>query len=129
MLPETTKINLNTASDIVLRAAVVGLDAASAQQLLQKRSNKPWETLDDFVQAAGLSAKLLDTEGLATQTRFFEVRGTLELDGQPVHVMTLTQRDGQRVRILRRERTVAPVFGLDSMAASPNSAPPASPRP
>ncbi len=129
VLPEITKINLNTASDIVLRAAVVGLDAASAQQLLQKRSNKPWETLDDFVQAAGLSAKLLDTEGLATQTRFFEVRGTLELEGQPVHVMTLTQRDGQRVRILRRERTVAPVFGLDSMAASPHSAPPASPRP
>lgn len=107
MLPENTKVNLNTASDVVLRAAVAGMDAALAQQLLQKRSNKPWETLDDFAQAAGLSAKLLDTEALATQTRFFELRGTLELDGQPVHVVALTQRDGQRVRILRRERTVA----------------------
>ena len=107
MLPEATKVNLNTASDIVLRAAVTGLDAASAQQLLQKRSSKPWETLDDFAQAAGLSAKLLDPQALATQSRFFELRGTLELDGQPVHVMTLTQRDGQRVRTLRRERTVA----------------------
>jgi hypothetical protein len=72
---------------------------------------------------------LLDTEALATQTRFFEVRGTLELDGQPVHVMTLTQRDGQRVRILRRERTVGPSFGSDSMAASPSGTPPAPPRP
>ena len=108
LLPETSKVNLNTASDIVLRAAVPGVDAALAQQLLQKRSNKPWETLDDFVQAAGPFAKLLDTEALATQTRFFELRGTLELDGQPVHVMALAQRDGQRVRILRQERVVAP---------------------
>ena len=108
LLPETSKVNLNTASDIVLRAAVPGVDAALAQQLLQKRSNKPWETLDDFVQAAGPFAKLLDTEALATQTRFFELRGTLELDGQPVHVIALAQRDGQRVRILRQERVVAP---------------------
>ena len=129
VLPEATKVNLNTAPDIVLRAAVGGLDAAAAQQLLQKRSNKPWETLDDFAQAAGLSAKLLDAEALATQTRFFEVRGTLELDGQPVHVMTLTQRDGQRVRVLRRERTVGPSFGPEAMAASPSGTPPASPRP
>jgi general secretion pathway protein K len=123
MLPEVTKVNLNTASDIVLRAAIADLDAASAQQLLQKRSAKPWETLDDFAQAAGLSAKLLDTGALGTQTRFFELRGTLELDGQPVHVMTLTQRDGQRVRILRRERTVAPAPSLESMAARPSAAP------
>ena len=108
MLPETTKVNVNTASDMVLRAVVPGLDAASAQQLLQKRSNKPWESLDDFAQSAGIAAKLLDTEALATQTKFFELRGTLELDGQPVHDIALTQRDGQRVRILRRERTVAP---------------------
>jgi general secretion pathway protein K len=109
MLPETSKLNLNTASDIVLRAAVPGVDAALAQQLLQKRSNKPWETLDDFAQAAGPVAKLLDNEALAMQTRFFELRGTLELDGQPVHVMALAQRDGQRVRILRQERILAPV--------------------
>ncbi len=114
MLPETTKVNLNTASDIVLRAAVPGVDAALAQQLLQKRSNKPWETLDGFVQAAGPFAKSLDKEALATQTRFFELRGTLELDGQPVHVIALAQRDGQRVRILRQERILTPVAGLAS---------------
>ena len=129
MLPETTKVNLNTASDIVLRAAITGLDAASAQQLLQKRSNKPWETLDDFAQAAGLSAKLLDTQALATQSRFFELRGTLELDGQPVHLIALTQRDGQQVRILRRERTVVSAPGLESMAVTATGAPPLPPRP
>ncbi len=116
MLPETSKVNLNTASAVVLRAAIAGLDTASAQQLLQKRSNKPWETLEDFAQAAGLSTKLLDAEALATQTRFFELRGTLELDGQPVHVLALTQRDGQRVHILRRERTVSPTPGANKPA-------------
>ena len=109
MLPATSKLNLNTASDIVLRAAVPGVDAALAQQLLQKRNNKPWETLDDFAQAAGPVTKPLDNETLTTQTRFFELRGTLELDGQPVHVIALAQRDGQRVRILRQERVLAPL--------------------
>lgn len=123
MLPETTKINLNIASDVVLRAAVAGIDAAAAQQLLQKRSNKPWETLDDFAQAAGLSAKLLEADALTTQTRFFEVHGTLDLDGQAVHLIAIAQRDGQRVRTLRRERTVAPGPGPTGTSGS-TTAPP-----
>jgi general secretion pathway protein K len=127
LLPETTKVNLNTASDIVLRAAVAGVDAALAQQLLQKRSNKPWETLDEFAQAAGLSPKVLEIEALATQTRFFELRGTLALDGQPVHVIAITQRDGQRVRILMRERTVAPASGVASAGGTVAGAAPARP--
>ena len=126
VLPESTKVNLNTASDVVLRAAIEGLDAAAAQQLLQKRNNKPWESLDDFAQAAGLSVKLLDADALSTQTRFFEMRGTLELEGQPVHLISLAQRDGQRVRILRRERTVVPaafsgVAGHSSAGITPVS--------
>lgn len=124
LLPETTKVNLNTASDTVLRAAIDGLDLAAARQLLQKRSNKPWETLDDFGQAAGLSAKQYDAEALTTQTRFFELRGTLELDGQPVHLVALAQRDGQRVRMLSRERTAAAPPGPETGAgAATNGAP------
>ena len=125
LLPEATKVNLNTASDIVLRAAIDGLDVAGARQLLQKRSNKPWENLDDFGQAAGLSPKQYDAEALTTQTRFFELRGTLELDGQPVHMLALAQRDGQRVRMLSRERTVAPPPGPETGSTAANGAAPA----
>ena len=93
VLPEFTKVNLNTASAVVLRAVVSDLDMAGAQQLVQKRDNKPWDTLEEFNSAAGLTAKPPDAEMVAIQTRFFEVRGTLELEGQPLHEIALMQRD------------------------------------
>jgi general secretion pathway protein K len=62
VLPEFTKVNLNTASAVVLRAVVSDLDMAGAQQLVQKRDNKPWDTLDEFNSAAGLTAKPPDAE-------------------------------------------------------------------
>jgi len=108
VLPEFTKVNLNTASAVVLRAVVSDLDMAGAQQLVQKRDNKPWETLDEFNSAAGLTAKPPDAEMVAIQTRFFEVLGTLELEGQPLHEIALMQRDGQRVKIVRRQRSARP---------------------
>jgi len=108
VLPEFTKINVNTAPAMVLRAVIPDLDAAGAQQLLQKRDNKPWETLDEFSTASGLNSKRVDTELLATQTRFFEVRGTLTLDGRPLHEIATMQRDGQRVKIMRRQHSARP---------------------
>ena len=108
VLPEFTKVNLNTAPTVVLRAVVSDLDMAGAQQLVQKRDNKPWDTLDEFNSAAGLTAKPPDAEMVAIQTRFFEVRGTLELEGQPLHEIALMQRDGQRVKIVRRQRSARP---------------------
>jgi len=108
VLPEFTKVNLNTAPAPVLRAVVPELDMATAQQLVQKRDNKPWETLDEFNSAAGLTAKPPDPEMVAIQTRFFEVRGTLELEGQPLHEIALMQRDGPRVKMVRRQRSARP---------------------
>jgi len=108
VLPEFTKVNLNTAPAPVLRAVVSELDMAAAQQLVQKRDNKPWETLDEFNSAAGLTAKPPDAEMVAIQTRFFEVRGTLELEGQPLHEIALMQRDGPRVKMVRRQRSARP---------------------
>ena len=108
VLPEFTKVNLNTAPAPVLRAVVPELDMATAQQLVQKRDNKPWETLDEFNSAAGLTAKPPDAEMVAIQTRFFEVRGTLELEGQPLHEIALMQRDGPRVKMVRRQRSARP---------------------
>lgn len=108
VLTEFTKVNLNTAPAVVLRAVVSDLDMAGAQQLVQKRDNKPWDTLDEFNSAAGLTAKPPDAEMVAIQTRFFEVRSTLELEGQPLHEIALMQRDGQRVKIVRRQRSAHP---------------------
>jgi type II secretory pathway component PulK len=45
---------------------------------------------------------------VAIQTRFFEVLATLELEGQPLHEIALMQRDGQRVKIVRRQRSARP---------------------
>jgi general secretion pathway protein K len=114
VLPARTPINLNTASALVIYAAVPGISQADAQRLVAARDASPFRTLAD-------AAKLLSSDqgvggGMAAvATRYFEVRGRLRLDRTVVEERSLVQRDGSIVRILRREYTV-----LDPGGASPN---------
>ncbi len=114
VLPARTPVNLNTASALVIYAAVPGISQADAQRLVTARASTPLRTLAD-------AAKLLGSDegvggGLAAvASRFFEVRGRLRLDSTVVEERSLVQRDGSIVRTLRREHAV-----LDTHGISPN---------
>lgn len=107
LLPESAPINVNTAPEVVLRAAIPALEQSDAQRLLLLRSKKPWENVTEFRQAAQLPTATPEAELFATQTRFFEIRGSLQIQGRTVHEISVVQRDNQKVKTLWRTRSVA----------------------
>jgi len=75
ILPQPTKVNLNTASVDVLWAAVDGLSQADAQRLVQARQQRTFNTVAQAQEVLGNQAGQQMGDQVDTQTAFFEVRG------------------------------------------------------
>ncbi len=103
LLPLVTPVNVNTAPREVLVAAIDGLDSGSAERLVQSRQRTPFETLDAVRSALGGNIKIDETR-VGVSSAWFEVSGRLRLEERVVEERSLLQRDGDRVRVRRRER-------------------------
>lgn len=108
LLPERTPVNLNTASGVVLMACLEGVAEADVQGLLAARRLAPWENLEDVKKAAKLPQLQLDAQLVDTRTRFFALRGTLQIDGNVVQEYSVVQRDATTVKTLWRKRPLTP---------------------
>ncbi|MEI7514103.1 MAG: type II secretion system minor pseudopilin GspK [Betaproteobacteria bacterium] len=108
VLPERTPVNLNTASGTVLMACLEGLDQVGVQRLLVARSLAPWETLEDVKKSAQLPLLTWDSQMVSTTSRFFALRGVLQIDGNTVQEYSVVQRDAMNVKTLWRKRALTP---------------------
>lgn len=107
LLPGQVPVNVNTAGLEVLMAAVPGLSRADATRMLAERERAHYPTLIDN----RLPAPVLAAAGggqLAVASRFFEVHGRLRLDDLVVEEVSVVQRDGLSVKVLRRQRQTPP---------------------
>jgi len=114
VLPERTPVNLNTASGVVLMACLEGVAQADAQRLLDARRLAHWDSLDDVKKAAELPLLVLDSQVVATNTRFFALRGMLQIDGNTVQEYSVAQRDAMNVKTLWRKRPLNPAYNTPS---------------
>ena len=110
MLPERTAVNLNTASAVVLMACLAGVSEADARGLLDARRRAHWETLADVLKATQVRLPPLDPQQVATNTRFFALRGVLQIDGNTVQEYSVVQREGLTVKTLWRKRPLNSTF-------------------
>lgn len=112
LLPQPTKVNVNTAPREVL-AAVIGQNGmGAAQVLVQRREQQPYNDVNTAVQQAlgqnpdpKQTTRL--TNALSVDTTFFEVRGRLRLGDQVLVERSLVHRTGtgpNDLPVLRRER-------------------------
>lgn len=104
LLPARTPVNLNTAPAEVIYASIAGLDMASAKRIVNQRERTPFRSLQDA--APLVAGATLSADQLGTATRFFEVRGRLRTPRGVVEEVSLLQRDGMDVKIVRRERVL-----------------------
>lgn len=94
ILPERTRINVNTASPEVLSATVDGLSLASAERLVLNRLRTPW-TQESQAQAAFGDKFDVNLHGVSSQ--YFLLSGRLRLGRTDLSQMALVKRDGQTV--------------------------------
>jgi general secretion pathway protein K len=100
LLPEPTPLNVNTALPEVIAAVVAGLDLGSAKRILNRRPVKTLQDLRGDIQGEGA----LDPKRLGVSSNFFEITGSLRMDGRILEERVLVQRRNRMVVPLDRWR-------------------------
>jgi general secretion pathway protein K len=100
LLPETTKINVNTASAVVLYSTMSTLTMSQAQALVQQRQASHWSSSTQFLQSAGLSASATDTSQIDVKSSYFETLGRLRIDEQTWNQRCALWRTSNNVQTL-----------------------------
>ena len=103
ILPEPTRVNINTAPKEVIAAVIDGLDLSSAERLVQARQRSPMSSPSDAAPLMGRPA--LDALALArvdVDSAYFEVRGRLRFEDRVVEQRFLVKRVGQEVITLHQ---------------------------
>lgn len=80
ILPEETPININTASEPVLRAALPTDDAGAAARLVAHRNSHPFKTLSEAQALLPEQAEKLSERYFSVSTEFFQLTGRLRLE-------------------------------------------------
>ncbi len=108
LLPQESKVNVNTASATVIWAAVEGMDFATAQQIAQLRLNKAFESSAELQQRFSSNTALNNANAvLDVKSVYFEVWARLRFDDLVVQEKSLVYRQGLNVTTVVRERGAA----------------------
>ncbi len=101
LLPERTRVNLNTANVQVLHASVPSLSLSEAQRLIQQRERQHWANVDAFEKALGRPVSLTGTHSVSTE--YFEILGRLRMPHTTLQERSLVKRENQNLKVLWRE--------------------------
>jgi general secretion pathway protein K len=109
VLPENTSVNVNTASDMLLRAIFQSLDESSAEALLSERDETPFKDVKSFI--AGLE-KLLNEDDtlnlpnleplLSVSSNYFLLETTVRMDNVDQTLFSLLYKDQRGISVLAR---------------------------
>jgi general secretion pathway protein K len=119
VLPQRTKVNVNTASAEVIYAALGGVSMADAQRLVSVRERTPFNSAQEAMQAVGVSGDALKDalNNADVKSDFFEIRARLRLDALTVEERSVVRRDNHTVTVIRRERGVVDPTAMTRIAA------------
>lgn len=102
LLPRPTPLNLNTAPREVI-AAVLGVDLASAEAIVQRRRSQPFKSIET-VGALLPQGTPLENQRVAVDSSYFFVNARLRLDERVQEERALIWREDLNIRLVQRER-------------------------
>jgi general secretion pathway protein K len=103
-LPEDVRLNVNTASAVVLSTLVQGMSLQSAQELVQGRGAQGYRSPADFMAQPTLAAAGNQLNDLAVNSRFFQARSEVQLGERKRVLVSVLQREADgRVLVLQRD--------------------------
>jgi general secretion pathway protein K len=118
LLPESTPLNLNTASAEAIYASLPGLDLASAKQFVQQRTLSHFDNLTEAAKV--LKVQSLDPKGHSVNSRYFEVWGRLRMEDRTQEETALIFRNNGQVNFVWRQKIpgILPPPSPDSLLQS-----------
>ncbi len=118
LLPESTPLNLNTASAEAIYASLPGLDLATAKQFVQQRTLSHFDNLADAAKV--LKVQSLDPKAYSVNSRYFEVWGRLRMEDRTQEETALLFRNNGQVNYVWRQKIagILPPPSPDSLLQS-----------
>jgi general secretion pathway protein K len=118
LLPESTPLNLNTASAEAIYASLPGLDLASAKQFVQQRTLSHFDNLTEAAKV--LKVQSLDPKAHSVNSRYFEVWGRLRMEDRTQEETALIFRNNGQVNFVWRQKIagILPPPSPDSLLQS-----------
>lgn len=104
LLPVRTPVNLNTAPVEVVFACIEDFELADAHRLVARRSEAHFSSLSEAAKAAGQPSAVINDAQHSINSRYFEIRGNLQIELTTMQEKSVVQRDGLGVKTLRRAR-------------------------
>jgi len=104
VLPDTTYVNVNTASPMILASLTEEdkFSLADAEALVAKRGDEGYESVAVFLQEAGLVGAGVQAQFLAVASSYFVARSRVELGNTSMLLHSVLHRKGQGVEVIRR---------------------------
>ncbi|MFZ5722942.1 MAG: type II secretion system minor pseudopilin GspK [Pseudomonadota bacterium] len=127
VLPEGTKINVNTAPVEVLQALLPTLGSGGAEAIVSQRTAKPFATVDDVLALPALSS-LADAArnefkaAIAVNSDYFQVVSQVRIDGRTARLVSQVYRPRQEgmARVIMRD--LGDAFSEPEEACNPGTA-------
>lgn len=102
-LPETTTINLNTASAEVIMALAEGITPAEAEQFVARSKKQGWRSVEEALEHPALKKNGLSDKGLGVASSYFMVMSHLSIGRlQQHHASILSRQENGTSRVLMR---------------------------
>ncbi|MCP3662584.1 MAG: type II secretion system minor pseudopilin GspK [Gammaproteobacteria bacterium] len=105
-LPESTPVNINSATPVVLRSLAAELSIDDAEMLIESREEEHFSEMDEFLQHKALAGLEIDKQGLAFTSDYFQVLGAVQVGRQQLKHETILKRQetGRPLRVQRQRR-------------------------
>jgi general secretion pathway protein K len=91
VLPETSKVNVNTASAEVISAVMPNMSLSEAQTLVAQRDRTPWRDMANF--QSSLTGQGQTTADVDVKSTYFLVQSWLKLDRASLNTEALIKRE------------------------------------
>jgi general secretion pathway protein K len=122
-LPETTAINVNTASVEVLSTVAEELSTSDGEALVEARGEEGFESVDSFLQDPTLNAKNAAAASLSVSSQWFLMVSEADIGQGRARLASLLQRSDRGVLVVRRQRefveAVVPEVDVEDEQESP----------
>ncbi len=105
-LPDSTPINVNTASVQVIMGLAENIAQSDAEALVESRGEEGFATLDEFLRHESLAGRKVARDGLTVSSEYFVVRAEAHIGRMRARLSSLLHRKSTgHVTVLRRSRS------------------------
>lgn len=101
-LPESTKVNINTAPALVIRALAEDLSAEAAEEVINDRAGSGYKNVAEFMAHPALVDAKLDARDLDLSSNFFLIMGQADFGHGQVDLYSVIDRRSGDIKVISR---------------------------